>query len=162
MTKVKALVIVHKLLPSSFTYAKILTFNPYATNISFTCMAMATLEIFVVSNKPIITWPSPQLWFKKWTIKTKVFTPLDIHKSKLTMQVSQASRALEMIFFLFSHFNSMSFINWCFDGKETQGFYLKINLLRNGASTKDKGTNSLTMNKTKISSNWIWWGSFLL
>jgi hypothetical protein len=39
-TKVRALVIVFRLLPSSFTYAKILAFNPYVVNISFTCMAM--------------------------------------------------------------------------------------------------------------------------
>jgi hypothetical protein len=38
-------------------------------------------------------------------------------------------------------------------GKKTQGFYLKINLLNNGDSTKDKGTNSLAMNKTRSSSN---------
>ncbi len=56
----------------------------------------------------------------------------------------------------------MSFTNWHLDGKETQGFYLKINLLKNDASTKNKSTNSLAMNKTKSSSNWIWWGSFLL
>jgi hypothetical protein len=80
------------------------------------------------------------------------------------MQMSQASKASEMIFFfVFSaNLDNMSFINWRLDGKETQGFYLKINLLRNGASIKDKGTNSLAMNMTKSYSNWIWWGSFLL
>jgi hypothetical protein len=45
-TKVKALIIVFILLLSSFTYAKILTFNPYATNISFTCVAMVAPKGF--------------------------------------------------------------------------------------------------------------------
>jgi len=41
-TEVRALIIVLRLLPSSFTYARILTFNPYVVNISFTNMVMAT------------------------------------------------------------------------------------------------------------------------
>ncbi len=54
-TKVRALVITLILLLSSFTYARILTFNPYAANISFTYMAMVPLEVFVVSKKSIST-----------------------------------------------------------------------------------------------------------
>jgi hypothetical protein len=54
-TKVKALVIVLRLLPSSFIHAMILTFNTYVVNTSFTCMAMATPKVFAVSNKPVIT-----------------------------------------------------------------------------------------------------------
>jgi hypothetical protein len=54
-TEVRALVIVFRLLPSSFIYARILTFNPYVVNISFIYMAMATPKIFAISNKPIIT-----------------------------------------------------------------------------------------------------------
>ncbi len=68
----------------------------------------------------------------------------------------------EFLFVFCINLSNMWFINWCLDGKITWGFYFKINLLRNGASIKDNGTNSLTMNMTKSFSNWIWWGSFLL
>ncbi len=122
-------------------------------------------DIIVALNNPIVTWSNSKLQFKKWTINTKVFILLfDIHKSKLSVQMSQYSRGLKMKFFLvfLVNFGRMSFINWCFDGKFTWGFCLKINLLRNYDSTKNKWINSLTMNKTKSSSNWIWWGSFLL
>jgi hypothetical protein len=61
-----------------------------------------------------------------------------IHKSFLVLQ---------------TNLDIMPFINWCRDGKFTHGLYFRINLLRNGDSTKDKGTNSLTMNNTKSSSN---------
>jgi hypothetical protein len=44
--KVRALIIVFKLLLSFFTYAKILTFNPYVVNISFTCVAMVAPKGF--------------------------------------------------------------------------------------------------------------------
>ncbi len=48
------MVIVVKLLPSYFTYAKILTFNPYVGNTSFTCIVMATLDVSIVSNNLIV------------------------------------------------------------------------------------------------------------
>jgi hypothetical protein len=55
----------------------------------------------------------------------------------------------------------ISFTKVCLDGKTRQGFYLIINLLKNGASTKDK-TNSLAMNKAKSFSNYFWLKSSLL
>jgi hypothetical protein len=53
-TKVKVMVIVVKLLLSSFTYAKILAFNPYVGNTSFICIHLATLDVSIVSNNPIV------------------------------------------------------------------------------------------------------------
>jgi hypothetical protein len=46
-----------------------------------------------------------------------------------------------------------SFLNFFFDGKFNQGFYLRINLLRKGASTTNKGTSFFAMNNTISSSN---------
>jgi hypothetical protein len=44
----------------------------------------------------------------------------------------------------------LSFTKARLDRKTTQGFCLITSLLKNRASTKDKGTNSLAMNKAKI------------
>jgi hypothetical protein len=52
--EVKVVVIVIKLLPSYFTYAKILAFNPYVGNTSFTCITMVALDVSIVSNNPIV------------------------------------------------------------------------------------------------------------
>jgi hypothetical protein len=53
----------------------------------------------------------------------------------------------------------ISFTKVHLDGKTKQGFCLIISLLKNEASTKDKGTNSLAMNKAKSPSNYFWLGS---
>jgi hypothetical protein len=47
----------------------------------------------------------------------------------------------------------ISFLNFCFDGKFNQGFYLRINLLKKGASTTNKGTSFFAMNNSISSSN---------
>jgi hypothetical protein len=56
----------------------------------------------------------------------------------------------------------ISFTKAHLDGKTKQGFYLITSLLKNETSTKDKGTNSLAMNKAKSSSNCFSLGLSLL
>jgi len=46
-----------------------------------------------------------------------------------------------------------SFLKFYFDGKFSQGFYLRINFLKKGASTTNKGTSFFAMNNTISSSN---------
>jgi hypothetical protein len=74
-------------------------------------------------------------------IKTKVSTPpINIYKSKFIMQVSQDLRDCAMNFSLVfsTTFGKVSCITIRLDGNLTQGFYFKINLLKNGDFTKDK------------------------
>jgi hypothetical protein len=52
-------------------------------------------------------------------------------------------------------FGKVSSIKVHLDGNLTQGLCFKINLPKNGNSTKDKGTNSFAINKTKSSSNYF-------
>jgi hypothetical protein len=59
----------------------------------------------------------------------------------------------------FATLGKISFTKVNLNGKRRQGFCLIISLLKNEASTKDKGTNSLAMNKAKSSSNCFWLGS---
>ncbi len=47
------------------------------------------------------------------------------------------------------------FLNFCHNGKFNWGFCLKINLLKKGASTNDKGINSFVMNNTRSFSNFL-------
>jgi hypothetical protein len=113
-------------------------------------MAAPYVSDIVISYKPMVTWQGSQLWFKKWRIETKLSTHfLEIHKSKFIMQVSQDSRDCTMNFsFVFSTtFGKVFCIKVHLDGNLTQGLCFKINLPRNGNSTKDKGTNSFTINK---------------
>ncbi len=140
---------------SSFTYVKILAFNPYVVNISFTCMAMVAPKVFIILNKSIVTWPGSQLWFKKWTTKTKVFTiPLDIHKLlELQKWISFWSSQLTLPL---CHSLIIALME-----KKHEDFASKLTF--SGMMLwQDKSTNSLTINRIKSSSNWIWWGSFLL
>ncbi len=53
--KVKVVVIVVKLLPSYYTYAKILAFDPYVANTSFTYITIVAPYVSIVSNNPIVT-----------------------------------------------------------------------------------------------------------
>ncbi len=152
------MVIVERLLPSYLTYAIIFAFNPCVCNTWFTYRAMAAPNVYVVSNKPMVTWQGSQLWLKKWMIKTKMSTiPLDIHKSKFTMQVSQDSKYCTMNFSLvfLVTLGKVSYIRVRLDGNLTWGFYLKINLLRNGNFTKDKGTKTFAINRNRSSSNYF-------
>jgi hypothetical protein len=59
--EVKVVVIVVRLLPSYFTYAKILAFNPYVANTSFTCIGIIVPYVSTVSNNPIVTRSGSQL-----------------------------------------------------------------------------------------------------
>ncbi len=131
--------------------------------IHFKAMAAPYVYDIAISIKPMVTWQGSQFWFKKWTIKTKLSTLfLDIHKSKLIIQVSQDSRDCTMNFSLIfsTTFGKVSCIKVHLDGNLTQGLCFKINLPKNGNSTKDKGTNSFAINKTKSSSNYfLWWTS---
>jgi hypothetical protein len=52
--EVNVVVIVVRLLPSYFIYAKILAFNPYVANTSFIYIAIVAPFVFVVSNDPIV------------------------------------------------------------------------------------------------------------
>jgi hypothetical protein len=52
----------------------------------------------------------------------------------------------------------MSFTKTSFDGKLRRRFCFKINLMKEGASTKDNDINSLAMNNVKSSSNSFWIG----
>ncbi len=162
--EVNTMVIVERLMPSSLTYAIIFAFNPCVYNTWFTCRAMVTLDVSDISNKPMVTWQGSQLWFKKWTIKTKVLTPpFNIYKSKLIVQVSLDLRDCTMNFSLVfsTTFGKVSCIRAHLDGNLTRRFYFKINLLKNGDFTKDKGTNSFAINRSKSFSNCFWWGSSL-
>jgi hypothetical protein len=62
----------------------------------------------------------------------------------------------------FATLGKISFTKAHLDGKTRQGFCLITSLLKNGTSTKDKGTNSLAMDKAKSSSNCFWLKSSLL
>jgi hypothetical protein len=82
-------------------------------------------------------------------MKTNVsIIAFDIQNSKLIMQVLQHSR---VVFFLrlFIILGKISLIKVHLDGKFKQDFYLKTNILKNGTSTKDNGTNSLAMNNAE-------------
>jgi len=92
--EIRIKVIVEILLLSLLTHARILTFKPYVVNTSLTCKAMTILDVLTFSNMSMVQWPYSQLWFKKWTIKTKMFILLlHIYKSKLIMKVSHVSKA---------------------------------------------------------------------
>jgi hypothetical protein len=52
--EVRAMVIVERLLLPSFTYVNILTFNPCGLT-SFTCKAMSSLSVYIISKKPMVT-----------------------------------------------------------------------------------------------------------
>jgi hypothetical protein len=54
----------------------------------------------------------------------------------------------------FATLDKISFTKACLHGETKQGFCFIINLLKNGASTKDK-TKSLAMNKAKSFSNYF-------
>jgi len=63
----------------------------------------------------------------------------------------------------FATLGNISFTKTRLDGKRKQGLCLITSLLKNGALTKNKGTNSLAMNKlAKFSSNCFWLRSSLL
>ncbi len=106
------------------------------------------------------------LSFKKWTIRTNVaIPPLDIQKSKNIMHVLHDSWKARKTNIYFVHsiiIGKSSILVFCYDGKFNQRFYLRINLLKKGASTNDKGTSSFAMNNTTFSSNCFLWKSFLL
>jgi hypothetical protein len=56
----------------------------------------------------------------------------------------------------FANLGKILFSKACLDGKTRQGFCLITSLLKNGTSTKDKGTNSLAMDKVNSSNNfWL-------
>jgi hypothetical protein len=87
----------------------------------------------------MVTWKGSRLWFKKWTIKTKtLILPLNIHKSKLILQVPQDSKDCTMNFSLvfLAILGKVSCIRVCLDGNLTWGFYLKTNLLKNDIITR--------------------------
>ncbi len=67
-------------------------------------------------------------------MKTNVSTlALNIHKSKLTMQVLQGLRAKEIYFyfiFFFVILSRISFTNICLDGKQNEDFVSKLDFER--------------------------------
>ncbi len=145
-----------RLLLSSYTYVRILTFNLHVGSTSFICRAITFSNVFWCfkqANHYMIKLPI--CGSKNEQSKQKCLPPLDIHKSKLIGKVSQDSRTSWMNFSLvvLASIDKMLFINWCIDGKSIEGFCLKTNLWRNGDSTKKKGTNPLAINRTKSISN---------
>jgi len=87
-TEVNTKVIVERLLPSFLTYARTQALSPCFASTSFTCKAMALLDVSTISKNPMVTWQGFHLSFKKCTMRIKVFTPpLDIQISKDTKQV---------------------------------------------------------------------------
>jgi len=96
--------------------------------------------------------------FKKCTMRTNVFNlVLNIHNSKLTMQELQDSKGFNNVFFVGLLYHLKQNIDhgsprW----KNKTKLCLKINLLKNKASTKDNGIFSLTINNLKSSSNSLW------
>ncbi len=157
------MVLVERLPHSSLTYAITWTLNPCFARISFICKAMAFTKVSTISKKPMVTWWGSHLSFKKCTMRTNVSTlAIDIHKSKLIVQVLQDSRAKEIYFsfIFFVIFSKISVTNTCIYGKLKRGFCFKTSLQKNGVSTKDNGTSSLAMNNAKSFSNCFCWGSF--
>ncbi len=68
-TKVKTMVMVEILFPSSLTKVITQALSPCFASISLTCKAMALPKFFVISKKPMVTWQDSHLSFKKCTWK---------------------------------------------------------------------------------------------
>jgi hypothetical protein len=139
--------------------------NPYFVSTSLTCKAMAFLEVFTISKKPTIMWQGSHLSFKKCMIITKVSTlTFDIQRSNDIVQEWHDLKVdnINLPLMCSTTLSKISFTKAHLNGKTRQGFYLITNLLSIRASTNDKSTNSLAMNKAKYSSNYFWLGSSLL
>jgi hypothetical protein len=116
-------------------------------------------------RKPTIMWLCSHLSFRKCWIITKMSTStLDIQRSKDTMQEWHYWRVnntnLSLVYFAILGKTLVTKAR--LDGKTRQGFCFLINLLAKGASTKDKGINSLAMSNAKSSSNYFQLRSYLL
>ncbi len=89
---VNAKVMVEKLFFSSLTYTKTWALSACFVNTSFTCNAMALLDVFEVSKKLIITWQGLHLSFKKWTIKANVSNLNPLTSKDQNMQCACTTR----------------------------------------------------------------------
>jgi len=125
------MVIVERLLLSSFTYVNILTFNPYVVN--FIHLQGHVIPRCVYQRRQWLRDQDPLIVIKKWAMKTRMSKFFYIHKLKLIVKISPNSRTSNMKLFLFmflTNISKMFFINWCFDGILTWGFYFKSDLWR--------------------------------
>jgi hypothetical protein len=123
--------------------------------------------VFIVSKKPIIIWQGSHLSFRKFKIIAKIFIlSFDIQRSNNNIVQEWHDlkiHTINMSLVCSTALNKISFTKAHLDGKTRQGFYLITSFLKNETSTKDKGTNSLVMNKaTKSSPNCFWLGLSLL
>jgi hypothetical protein len=128
-----------------------------------TCKAMLLLDVSIVLKNSMVTWQGSQLSFKKCTIWAKVSTPLlDIlrwYNANITW-IRDGDTNLSLV--ISTILSKISCLNFCFNGKFSQGLCLQSNFLKISIPTNDRGTSSLVVSTTRSSlSYFLWWLSLL-